>query len=156
MIRVRAMESQDVPCLIEIARHAATAALWTEQQFAALCSAETSRERLCLVISEEEQVHGFLVAKSITLEDDEWEIENIAISAAARRRGFGSHLLGESLNRMRARGGRRIFLEVRESNEAAHKLYEKWAFEQVGRRKNYYQDPIEDALIFRFSFPQFD
>jgi ribosomal-protein-alanine N-acetyltransferase len=111
---------------------------------------------MCLVVCEEGQVHGFLVAKSITQEEDEWEIEYVAVGTAAQRRGLGSRLLGESLNRMRARGGRQVFLEVRESNEAARKLYEKRAFVQVGRRRNYYQDPIEDALIFSFSFPQCD
>jgi ribosomal-protein-alanine N-acetyltransferase len=83
----------------------------------------------------------------------EWEIENIAVSGPARRRGLGSHLLGEFLDMVRDQGGQAVFLEVRESNQAARKLYEKWAFCEAGRRKGYYQDPPEDALLFRFSFP---
>ena len=47
-----------------------------------------------------------------------------------------------------------IFLEVRESNRAAKALYEKWAFTEEGRRKAYYTDPEEDALILKFSFPE--
>jgi ribosomal-protein-alanine N-acetyltransferase len=154
MICVRAAQSRDLRTLMEIARHTPTAALWTDPQYSALCSSEAGGERLCLVVSDEKQVHGFLVAKAVTRQGDEWEIENIAVSGPARRRGLGLRLLGESLNRMRDRGGKQVFLEVRESNQAARKLYEKCAFMEVGQRKNYYQNPTEDALIFRFAFPQ--
>jgi len=55
---------------------------------------------------------------------------------------------------VRSRGGIDVYLEVRESNHAARALYEKWAFQEAGRRKSYYRDPDEDALLLRFSFPQ--
>jgi ribosomal-protein-alanine N-acetyltransferase len=84
----------------------------------------------------------------------EWEIENVAVSGPARRRGLGSHLLGAFLDLVRSRGGIEVYLEVRESNRAARALYEKWAFQEAGRRKSYYRDPDEDALVLRFSFPQ--
>jgi ribosomal-protein-alanine N-acetyltransferase len=155
MIWVRAMQSQDVQRIMEIAGHSPAAALWTEQQYSTLLLPADCC-RLNLVICDAEQVHGFLVAKSVTQQQDEWEIENIAVDAPVGRRGLGSRLLGEFLNRMRAQGGCRVFLEVRPSNEAARKLYEKLAFVEVGRRKNYYQNPTEDALIFRFSFPHSD
>ena len=73
---------------------------------------------------------------------------------SARRRGLGSHLLGEFLHHVQSNGGREVFLEVRESNRAARELYEKWAFIEAGRRKSYYQDPPEDALVLKFYFPQ--
>jgi ribosomal-protein-alanine N-acetyltransferase len=84
----------------------------------------------------------------------EWEIENIAVAGAARRRGLGTRLMGELMQRARAAEANQIFLEVRESNHAARSLYEKWAFEAAGRRKNYYQKPVEDAIVYRFTFPQ--
>jgi ribosomal-protein-alanine N-acetyltransferase len=84
---------------------------------------------------------------------EEWEIENIAVTGAARRCGLGSRLVGELLDHVRSRGGKTVFLEVRESNRAARALYEKWAFIEVGRRKAYYQNPVEDALILKFNFP---
>lgn len=101
-------------------------------------------------MEEDGQIMGFIVGRAV---EGEWEIENIAVSGPARRRGLGSHLLGEFLNLMRRRGGHTVFLEVRESNLAARKLYDKWAFLEAGRRKGYYQDPPEDALVLRFSFP---
>jgi ribosomal-protein-alanine acetyltransferase len=154
MICVRAIKSQDLPGLREIARGSPTAALWSERQFSELCSSETAGERLCLVVCDEKQVHGFLVAKSITQERDEWEIENVAVRAQSRRIGLGSRLVSEFLRIGRDRGGARVYLEVRESNHSARRLYERLGFAEAGRRKSYYQAPDEDALILRFTFPQ--
>ena len=52
----------------------------------------------------------------------------------------------------RARGAKAVFLEVRESNQAARALYEKWAFLESGRRRRYYQEPDEDAILYRIDF----
>ena len=77
---------------------------------------------------------------------------NIAVAGPARRRGLGTRLLGEFLDLARARGADAVFLEVRESNRAARALYEKWAFLECGRRRRYYQDPDEDAILYRIGF----
>jgi [ribosomal protein S18]-alanine N-acetyltransferase len=155
MIRVRAARSQDVPRLMEIASHSATAAGWNLAAYAKLFAPGAPPGLAGLVIEEDGQPMGFLVGRSVdALGDHEWEIDNVAVSGPARRRGLGSRLLGEFLRLVREHGGREIFLEVRESNHAARKLYEKWAFVEAGRRKAYYQDPAEDALILRLSFPQ--
>jgi ribosomal-protein-alanine N-acetyltransferase len=95
-------------------------------------------------------VVGFIVGRQL---DDEWEIENIAVTGTARRHGLGSRLVGELLSLVRSHGGKSVLLEVRESNGAARSLYEKWGFLEVGRRKMYYQNPPEDALVLKFKFP---
>ncbi|HLW51398.1 MAG TPA: ribosomal protein S18-alanine N-acetyltransferase [Candidatus Angelobacter sp.] len=154
MIRVRPATRLDLPRLLEIGGHAATSTQWSESQYARLFSGETPRGQVALVIHEDEQVAGFLVGRPLTADEDEWELENIAVSGPARRRGLGSHLLGEFLRLVRERGGWDVFLEVRESNHAARALYEKWAFLEAGRRKSYYEGPSEDALILKFSFPR--
>lgn len=138
---------------MEIASHSPTAARWNQTAYAKLFAPDAPRGLVGLIIEEDGQAMGFLVGRSVSQDDHEWEIENVAISGSARRRGLGSHLLGEFIRLARERGGREIFLEVRESNQAALKLYEKWAFVEAGRRKAYYHDPPEDALILRFSFP---
>jgi ribosomal-protein-alanine N-acetyltransferase len=51
-----------------------------------------------------------------------------------------------------AQGAESVFLEVRESNRAARFLYEKWSFVESGRRKQYYQGPQEDAIVYRREF----
>ena len=145
MIKVRTATPADLPSMMRIASHAVTAAQWTTQQYEQVFSAD----RAVWVIEEGSRVMGFLVGRAIA---GQWEIENIAISGPGRRRGLGSHLLGEFLHHVRSSGGREVSLEVRESNHAARALYEKWAFIEAGRRKSYYKDPSEDALILKFYF----
>jgi ribosomal-protein-alanine N-acetyltransferase len=147
MISVRHATAADLPRMMEIAGRAVTAAQWNRRQYQQLFSAG----RVVLVVEEENQVVGFVVGSGAA---GEWEIENIAITGAARRRGLGSRLLGEFLHHVRSSGGSGVFLEVRESNGPARALYEKWAFIEGGRRKGYYHNPHEDALILKLYFPQ--
>ena len=149
MVRVRAAAPTDVPRLVEIAAHSVTAAQWNQSEYLQLFAQDPLQSRLVLVVEEGAEVVGFIVGKKI---DHECEIENIAIAGAARRRGLGARLLGEFLELVRERGGQEIWLEVRESNLAARALYEKWAFVEAGRRKAYYREPTEDALILKFIF----
>jgi ribosomal-protein-alanine N-acetyltransferase len=164
MVRVRPAKPSDQPRLVEIASHSATAAQWNQAEYLKLfpigepdaqpqtdaCTGVQPQSRTALVVEQDESVVGFIVGRQV---DDEWEIENIAVTGAARRRGLGSRLVGELLDLVRSRGGKSVFLEVRESNRAARSLYEKWAFIEVGRRKMYYQNPAEDALVLKFKFP---
>jgi ribosomal-protein-alanine acetyltransferase len=169
-VRVRPAELADLPRLVEIAAHSATAAQWNETEYLKLLSADQlqiqsqgqpqahpedrpeigSQPRTALVVEQDGSVVGFIVGRQAP---NEWEIENIAVTGAARRCGLGSRLVGELLDLVRNYGGKAVFLEVRESNRAARALYEKWAFIEVGRRKMYYQNPGEDALVLKFKFP---
>ena len=157
-VRVRPAEPGDLPRLVEIASHSATAAQWNQAEYLKLFAPNQpssqlqaqTQQRTALVVEQSGSVVGFIVGRQVA---DEWEIENIAVTGAARRCGLGSRLVGELLDHVRNRGGKSIFLEVRESNRAARSLYEKWAFIEVGRRKAYYQNPAEDALILKFNFP---
>ena len=80
---------------------------------------------------------------------DEGQILNIATHPDYRRRGLGDALLSRMLSDSKEKGIKFITLEVRESNAAARGLYEKKGFYQVGRLKNYYDSPREDALILK-------
>lgn len=135
--------------MMALERHAATAAHWSAEQYRTAFSREAS-PRVVLIIEEDTGIQGFVAGRGL---DEEWEIENIAIAGSARRRGLGTRLLGEFLDLARGRGAQAVFLEVRESNLAARKLYEKWAFVESGRRKLYYREPEEDAILFRLGFP---
>ena len=147
MIQVRHARTADLPRMMEIGRRSATAAQWSQDQY----EQTFSTDRVALVIEEADLVVGFVVGRDAA---GEWEIENMAVAADARRRGLGSRLLGQLLHHVRSSGGVQVFLEVRESNRAARALYEKWAFVEAGRRKGYYHDPLEDALTLKFYFPQ--
>jgi ribosomal-protein-alanine N-acetyltransferase len=147
-MHIRPATPADVPAMMRLAQHSATAALWSPEQYQRVFSTETPH-RLALIIEEASGVQGFLIAKGIAAE---WELENIAVAGTARRRGLGTRLLGEFLDHVRAQGASAVFLEVRESNRAARALYEKWAFEAAGRRPRYYHAPDEDAIVYRLSF----
>jgi ribosomal-protein-alanine N-acetyltransferase len=77
----------------------------------------------------------------------EAHISTIAVDPPWRRRGLGDALLISQLQRATAQGAFMATLEVREHNIVAQRLYEKYQFEHVGRRKRYYKDTGEDALI---------
>ena len=137
----------DIPVMMNLGNHSATASHWSREQYDRIFGAEPPR-RLALVIEEAVGLQGFLVAHEVATE---WEIENIAIAGAARRRGLGTRLLGAFLDHARAQRASAVFLEVRESNHAARLLYEKWAFTESGRRADYYTRPQEDAIVYRLS-----
>jgi len=152
---VREAVSGDLEHIVDIARHSDTAAQWSREEYEKLLGskdkdADTARQQVMLVVEEQSQVQGFLAACAVL---DEWEIENIAVRGASRRRGLASHLLRELLQRAQIQGAKHVFLEVRESNRAARAFYAKWAFVEAGKRPAYYRDPPEDALILKFSFP---
>lgn len=79
---------------------------------------------------------------------DELEIDNVAVAPDCRRAGVGAKLLAEALRIAQHLGAVQAVLEVRSNNTAARSLYEKQGFTAIGRRKNYYQNPLDDALIF--------
>jgi ribosomal-protein-alanine acetyltransferase len=145
---IRPATLEDVPALVALDKHAVTAAHWSTEQYRAVFS-PNEISRIALVIEDRGTIQGFLVARSVALE---WELENIAIAGPARRRGLGTRLLGEFLKAARSRGATAVFLEVRESNSAARRLYEKWAFAESGRRANYYLNPAEAAITYRLDF----
>lgn len=78
---------------------------------------------------------------------DEAEIMNIAVDENFRRQGVGKKIFAELLKNCIERGANAVTLEVRPSNTAAIRLYESFGLKSVGRRKNYYDKPVEDALI---------
>ena len=95
-------------------------------------------------------VEGALVGYAITWTIlDQAELGNVAVTPAARRRGVGRMLVEAALRRVRRRGARECFLEVRESNVGARRLYEELGFSAIGRRRRYYASPVEDALVMR-------
>lgn len=80
----------------------------------------------------------------------EVELLEIAVSLAHQGRGWGRKLLDDLLDESRKVGCRRCRLEVRASNHAARRLYESAGFRYTGRRKGYYDNPTEDALLMEF------
>jgi [ribosomal protein S18]-alanine N-acetyltransferase len=156
-VNIRAAKPLDLQSLIDLERASPTAAHWSAQQYAQVLQAtESAPERLVLVAASTEQsaaehtgylgLLGFLVARHVA---SEWELENIVVASYARRKGLGNRLLQAFLDHAKRVNSETVFLEVRESNMAARALYEGAGFEQTGRRKSYYSNPPEDAILYR-------
>ena len=94
--------------------------------------------------SAEHQIAGFIVARVIL---DELHVNNVAVRPEFRGRGLGSALLEMTLKEARKRSATIAQLEVRAGNDAAQRLYQRCGFTVVGRRRNYYRQPTEDALL---------
>ncbi len=84
---------------------------------------------------------------------DELHINNIAVRPSYRRLGLARTLLEHVMHEATGKGATRATLEVRRSNAAALRLYERLGFEVTGVRPNYYTNPVEDALILWRSMP---
>jgi [ribosomal protein S18]-alanine N-acetyltransferase len=84
---------------------------------------------------------------------DEGEIANICTAPEVRGQGVGGLLLDDALAITDASGVAAVYLEVRTSNSAARGLYGSRGFGMVGRRRSYYQQPTEDALVLRRTHP---
>ena len=145
-MHIRFATLEDLPSLLAVEKDALTAVHWSLEQYQSAWR-EFGPQRMLLVIEEDSTIEGFLVARAV---DQEWEVENLAIAASVRRRGLGARLLGHFLNLVRRQSGASVFLEVRESNRAARGLYEHCGFIEYGRRKDYYRNPNEDAVLYAF------
>jgi len=96
------------------------------------------------------QIAGFAVLMMVV---DEAHLLNIGIDESFQRRGLGSQLLTQVVERARQAGGLSLLLEVRPSNAKALALYRRFGFAEIGRRKGYYPAHLgrEDALVLRRS-----
>jgi ribosomal-protein-alanine N-acetyltransferase len=97
-----------------------------------------------LAAEQEGKVLGYVGMMTVL---DEGYISNVAVDPAFRRQGIADRLITELLDRARIRELSFVTLEVREHNEPAIALYRKHGFAPVGLRKNYYELPVENALL---------
>ena len=116
---------------------------WSERSIASELDNDLAYWLVCL---EGDSVLAYAGTQTVLEETD---MMNIAVHPDHRRRGLAAALLGRLLEDLARRGSHSLTLEVRVSNAPARSLYERVGFAEVGRRKNYYQDPREDALILR-------
>ena len=116
---------------------------WSENSVA---SELKNKLALWLVAEEEGRVAGYIGSQTC---GDESDVMNVAVHPDFRRRGIAEALVNGLVEELKAIESHCLTLEVRASNVPAISLYEKLGFAEVGRRKNYYRNPREDALIMR-------
>lgn len=143
-VAIRSATLKDVPDILAIEQRAPCAAHWTPEQYRTLVSSG-----FVLVAEQAGKPCGFVCAKVVV---GEWEIENVVVAAESLRRGVANELMRALIQRAQSAGASAILLEVRESNLPARSLYEKHGFREVGRRRAYYRDPVEDAVLYALRF----
>ena len=136
---VREAVADDSQVLAEIERECFAQPHWDEDSFL---------NYTCLVAEVQGRIAGFLVSRQILPgvrgAKPEREILNLAVTPVYRHMGIATALLKRELHSDAIH-----YLEVRESNVAAQKLYRKLGFIEIGRRRNYYDGPIETAIVMR-------
>ena len=119
---------------------------WSEKSVASELENELA---LWLVALEGETVAGYIGSQTVLGETD---MMNVAVRPDYRRRGIGEQLVNALVEQLKGLDSHSLTLEVRVSNAPAIALYQKLGFEIAGRRRNYYRNPREDALILRKNF----
>lgn len=151
-MKIRPATPDDVHSMMELASASSSAAHWSSEQYRELFSPDEHSQRLTLVAEREtssipaSSLLGFLVARQVA---PDWELENVVVAPDAQRKGIGKRLLEALFAAARETNSEAVFLEVRESNTTARRLYENARFQQQGRRKSYYSNPMEDAILYR-------
>jgi len=141
-VAVRLAASPDLVRVVEIER-----ASFSDPWSAAAFRSALDEERINFHVAVRDGVVvGYAVSWCVV---DEAELANLAVVPTLRGQRVGAALLDRAMADARAAGCVVMHLEVRESNAAARALYQSRGFGMVGRRKRYYREPVEDALILR-------
>ena len=141
-ITIRRMTWLDVEEVTAV-EEASFAIPWTKEAF--MNEMLRNEQAIYFVAVHDRRVIGFAGVWKIV---DEGHITNIAVLPEYRGQGVGNQLLHALVTYARAQSLAALTLEVRVSNVGAQTLYEQFGFECAGRRKRYYQDNNEDALIY--------
>lgn len=139
-MKIKLMNPEDLSQVAEIEKQIFSVP-WSEKAFKESVESENT---IYIVAKENEKVLGYA---GMYVSFEEGSITNIAVDIEVRRRGIGRKLIADILDKANERGVEKIFLEVRETNEPAIALYEKMGFEKNGIRKNFYEKPLENAII---------
>ena len=142
---IRCAGKQDIPGIIEIEK-VSFSDPWDKQLF---LDAIDSRDKYLMIAEGGKMVEGYVVFEKVL---DEGHITNMAVADKHRKKGIASGLVSYVLDLAKCLGIKEIFLEVRESNEAAKSLYSKFGFREIGRRKGYYPKAGESALVLSLKF----
>jgi [ribosomal protein S18]-alanine N-acetyltransferase len=144
-LEIRRLAYADLPQIIAIERRAFPTP-WSLAMFVLELSKPSG---ICLAALLEERIVGYLVCSRY---DTVWHVMNIAVDDRLRRQGIASSML-DRLFELADKPNAQYTLEVRTSNDAAIRLYERFGFRASGRRRAYYHDNREDALIMWRNVP---
>ena len=142
------MEARDTAAVLSIQSACPEIAQWTLRDYSRAAEGEMAGWVAESEDAAGSSVSGFIVARRVA---SDLEVLNFAVAPAQRRCGVGAALLNAALAWGSTFAAEKAFLEVRVSNLAAIRFYERHGFEVTGRRPRYYTAPIEDALVLAAS-----
>lgn len=144
-LEVRRMLKNNIKDVLKIQKESGLS-FWSYLDYEKEISKEDS---ICKVAVKKNEIIGFVVVHLLAGENsfESAEIYNIAVKTKFRRKGVGQKLFDETIRDLKNQSISEVWLEVRKSNENALKFYQKNGFEKQSERKDYYQNPSEDALI---------
>ncbi len=146
-MKIVRMEKRHIPALAALEKTCFSTP-WTEAGLAA----ELTKDTAVFFVAEREETGEVLGYAGMEFVCGEGYLDNVAVFPKARRQGAGKALVGALLTYAKAHGGSFVTLEVRPSNAAAIALYESLGFAEAGRRRHFYRDPMEDALLLTRRF----
>ena len=136
----REMLVEDLDQVVEI-ENSLFSVPWTKEGFFTFLIKE---ENKFFVVEEKGKILGYCSMQTVL---DEGDILNVAVRRERQKEGIGYFLVDSMLMMAEARGIRTVHLEVREGNDTARRLYQRLGFAEDGLRKNYYTDPLENAVL---------
>jgi ribosomal-protein-alanine N-acetyltransferase len=139
IITVRPLLPSDSSFVLTILKESPEASMWSEASIL-----ESASHEIALAAEVNGRVAGVLIGR---IAADEFEIFNLAVEKASRRRGIAAQLVSVALHSAWKQGALRSYLEVRASNTSGLALYSGLGFQVCGRRPNYYWNPPEDAML---------
>lgn len=152
-MKIRPFAEADLAEVYSLQCRSPELAQWREQDYLGL--ARDPRGTLLVAEAGEgnsRKLAGFAVFHRVL---DEAELRNIAVDAALRGKGIGRALLAAGIHILEQLGVRRVFLEVRPSNQRALRFYAAAGFKRLSTRPGYYHDPVEDAHVMACDIGRF-
>ncbi len=139
---IREMSINDIEEILQIEKKSFIAP-WTKAMFGETLISSISK---AFVLEENKIIIGYIV---FYIADVEAHIMSLAVDPVKRKQGYGRQLLSHAIKLLREDDISECYLEVREHNSDARRLYKKFGFEVIGRRKGYYMESGEDALLMQ-------
>jgi [ribosomal protein S18]-alanine N-acetyltransferase len=149
---IRTAKIDDLVAILAVEQASPLAAHWSPDHYGNRIQSQP--HAACFLVAEsgdkkedQEKLCGFLCARIVGIAG-EWEIENVVVDEKRRRQGIGAQLMRSLIENWEASAGPSLLLEVRDSNAAARGLYRRYGLDEVGRRRAYYREPLEDAILY--------
>jgi ribosomal-protein-alanine N-acetyltransferase len=143
---VREMTEADLPAVLKLERRLFPEDAWSKGMFRDELGQHPDDRHYVIVEEPPGSIAGYA---GLAIAVDEGDVQTIAVSPDQWSKGLGTALLTVLLDEAGKRGCTAVFLEVRADNERAQKLYRRFGFEDVGRRRGYYQPSGVDAIVMR-------